>query len=78
VKKAIVLALMGGAAVVCLAQSHRFPPIDLYTGDPTGNACTGNIIQQSSTTGLLYSCQGGTMKGTGGPGNASISGQTTN
>jgi hypothetical protein len=77
VKKAIVLAFLGGAAVVCLAQSHRFPPIDLYTGDPTGNACTGNIIQQSSTTGLIYSCQAGTMKGTGGPGNASISGQTT-
>jgi hypothetical protein len=74
VKKAIVLALMGVSAVVCLAQSSRFPPINLYTGDPTGNACTGNIIQQSSTTGKLYTCQGGTMQA--GSGSGSVSGQT--
>jgi hypothetical protein len=77
VKKAIVLAFLGGAAVVCLAQSHRFPPIDPYAGDPTGNACTGMTIQQSSTTGLLYTCQSGTMKASGSTGSGTVSGQSS-
>lgn len=68
-KKFLIIALLGVSAVVCLAQANRFPPINLYTGDPTGNACAANLIQQSSTTGLIYTCQNGTMHTGGATGN---------
>ena len=61
-KLALVFALVAPA----FAQGHRFPPIDLYNGDPTGNVCTGNLIQQSGTTGKMYTCQSGHMAQTSG------------
>ena len=50
------LLLCGGQ----VTAQNRFPPINVYTGDPTGVACTiPNSIVQSSTTGALSSCVGG-------------------
>jgi hypothetical protein len=44
-------------AVLASAQTNRFPPINLYTGDPTGVACTiPNSLVQSTTTEGIYGC----------------------
>jgi hypothetical protein len=42
---------------------NRFPPINLYAADPTGNACTmSSPLLQSQTTGYLYACDPNTSQ----------------
>jgi len=69
--KKLIIAGVVSLSAYALAQS-RFPPINLFNGDPTGTACTGNLIQQSSTTGLLYTCQASVMKVQGNPSSGSV------
>jgi hypothetical protein len=54
--KKFLLALPLFAAALIHAQ-NRFPPINLYNGDPTGTPCTmASPLLQSQTTGYLYGC----------------------
>jgi hypothetical protein len=58
--KKLATFLLALVAVALPAQTHRITTVDLYTGDPTGVACTpANKVVQSTTTGLFYSCVGG-------------------
>lgn len=44
-------------ASIATAQTNRFPPINLYTGDPTGHPCSiTNSLVQSTTTAAIYGC----------------------
>src|SRR5258707_11372273 len=65
----IKLALLALASAAITQGQSRFPPINLYNGDPTGNDCTTtpHLLLQSSTTGKLYSCQANHMALAGGP-----------
>jgi hypothetical protein len=70
-----IFSILIFCAAIAAAQTNRFPPINLYSGDPTGQSCpTANTLVQSTTTGGIYSCIGGiwtygsgTMGGTYGP-----------
>lgn len=54
------LAFSMGLFAVVFAQTNRFPPINLYDGDPTGVSCAiEDSIVQSRSTGIIYSCIGG-------------------
>ena len=77
-RKLILVGLIISAPYIAGGQ-QRFPPINLYNGDPTGKTCTGNLIQQSETTGLLYTCQAGAMKVQGNPaaGGGTVTGQAS-
>ncbi len=58
-KKLICISLFILAAIAA-AQTNRFPPINLYTGDPTGTPCTiPNSLVQSTTTEGIYGCTSG-------------------
>ena len=52
-----IATLVVASLLLCCGKGfaqNRFPPINVYTGDPTGVACTiPNSIVQSSTTGAL-------------------------
>src|ERR1035437_4022963 len=55
-----IFSILIFCAAIAAAQTNRFPPINLYSGDPTGQSCpTANTLVQSTTTGGIYSCIGG-------------------
>ena len=62
-KLALSLIALTLFRVGACAQTNRFPPINWFAGDPTGNVCTmDSPMLQSQTTGYVYGCSPITLK----------------